>query len=171
MDTPVEQLEHRVRQLEALVSGLQGQIEFLLKINGLELSALRTATNDELLKHYQDSVQLLGIPPSRYPEEVIGRWAEILFQLSEFEFTRLQSVVSHDHTWEPFYHLAIKMMTSLRQRKDFLNNNTLQQLYAFLDKTRRSIRDAAIIMIKKYPDTVPEKARVLIRSEKLESYI
>ena len=153
--------------LEARLSVLERQMAFLLRINGLDLSALREVPDEELLKYYQDAVQLLGLRARQIPPEASERWAELFCQLSEVELVRLQHLVEYDHTWEPFYHLCIRMMTSVRQNRELSSDLGLQQLYAFLEKGRRNVRDAAVIMIKKHPDTLPKKAKILLRDNDL----
>lgn len=163
--------EEELRLLEARISSLEGQVRFLLRINGLELSALRSAPDKELLKYYQDAVQLLGLKSKRYPPEVVERWADLFAQFSEYECTRLQFIVDYEHTWEPFYHLCVRMMTGLRQHKDMATDVGMQHLYAFLELSRKNLRDAAIIMIKKYPDTVPPRAKTLLKGDDLSAYL
>lgn len=155
--------------LEARLSVLERQVKFLLNINGLDLSALRDVSDKELLKYYQDAVQLLGLRARQIPPEAAEHWADLFCQLSEVELVRLQQLVEYDHTWEPFYHLCIRMMTSVRQNKKLHSDVGLQHLYAFLEKGRKNIRDAAIIMIKKHQDTLPNKAKLLLRENDLFS--
>jgi hypothetical protein len=161
-------MDQELALLQARVGKLEKQVEFLLRINGLDLSPLRSVSNEELLKYYRDAVQLLGLTPSQLPPEAIERWAELFLQLSEYEMVRLQGIVDYNHTWEPFYHLAIKMMTSIRQHKDLGSDIGLQHLYATLEKGRRMVRDVAVIMCKRYPDDLPEKAKILLKDGELE---
>lgn len=163
--------DRRFRLLEAQLSRLENQVKFLLHINGLDLSALRTATDAELLQHYQEAVQLLGVPRRALAPEVCERWAPLFVQLSEYELTRLQAIVEYDHTWEPFYHLAVKMMTATRQHKKFASEVTIQHLYAYLEKGRQNMRDAAIIMIKKYPENLPPRAKTLLNDDDLVPHL
>jgi hypothetical protein len=159
------------RELNAKVSDLERQVKFLMQLNGLDLSALRTAPDEELLKYYQDCVQLLGIPPTKYPEQVIGVWAEKLALLSELELTRLQEIVDYEHTWEPFYTLAIRMLTGLRQHKEFGKDPIMQQTYAFLDRSRRNLKEIAVLMIEKYPESLSEKSQALLSADSPENYL
>ena len=89
----------------------------------------------------------------------------ITVELSEFEFVRLQEIVDYEHTWEPFYNLVIRMMTAVRRAKGFMRNGTLKQLYAYLEKGRKSLRDSAVIMIKKSdrPQELPQVAQTLLK--------
>lgn len=155
------------RLLEARISVLERQVQFLLRVNGIDLSELRSVPDEKLLKYYQDAVQLLGLRAKQLPPEVIESWANLFCQISEYETARLQNIVDYEHTWEPFYHLCVRMMTSIRQHKDFAADLGLQHLYGLLDRSRRNLREIAIIMIKKYPDTLPAKARVLLKEETL----
>jgi hypothetical protein len=155
--------DKRLRTLEATVSELTAQVKFLLHVNGINLSALRTSTADDLLKFYQDAVQLLGLRPEQIPPEVVQRWSEIFVQLSEYEVMRLQTVVNYDHTWQPFYQLSLRMMTGLRQNSDFSTSVGMQHLYALLDKGRRNLRDIAVIMIERYPDTLSKQSKLLLQ--------
>jgi hypothetical protein len=155
------------RLLEARIAVLERQVQFLLRINGIELSALRTVSDDKLLKYYRDVVQLLGLSKKQYPPELIEQWAQFFCQLSEFETARLQNIVDYEHTWEPFYHLCVRMMTTVRQHKDFATDLGLQHLYGLLDRSRKNLRDIAIMMIKKYPGTLPARAKVLLKDENI----
>lgn len=155
--------EEQQRLLEARVSLLEKQVQFLLRINGLDLSALRDVPDGELLKYYRDAVQLLGLRGEPFPPEVVERWAQLFCQLSEVEIARLQNIVEYEHTWEPFYHLCVKMLTSLRRNKQFCSDVGLQHLYAFLEKARKSLREIAVVVMKRYPDSLPPKAKVLLK--------
>lgn len=155
------------RLLEARISILEKQVQFLLRVNGIDLSALRDVSDEQLLKYYRDIVQLLGLKRKQYPPEVVEQWAQLFCQLSEFEIARLQNLVDYEHTWEPFYHLCIKMMTTIRQHKDFAVDLGLQHLYGLLEKSRKNLRDIAIIMVDKYPDRLPLKVKTLLKTETL----
>jgi hypothetical protein len=159
--------EQEIRKLEARVVNLESQVAFLLRINGLSLSALRTASDDELLKHYRDAVQLIGLREQQLSPDVCLCWSELFCQLSEFELIRLQGLVDYAHTWEPFYHLCIRMMRVVRHARGFARNGELKHLYAFLEKGRKNLRDAGVIMIQKYPQGVPKMAHVLLKDDPL----
>lgn len=163
--------EQDFRELRAKVSDLERQVKWLMQINGLDLSALRTAPDETLLKYYQDCVQLLGIPPTKYPEQVVGVWSENLALLSELELTRLQEIVGYEHTWEPFYTLTLRILTGLRQNKAFGKDPSMQQTYAFVDRSRRNLREIAVLMIEKYPDSLSEKAQALLNSDDPKNYL
>lgn len=160
-------VKERERLLESRVSVLERQVQFLLRVNGIDLSALRDAPDKQLLKYYRDVVQLLGLRRKQYPTEGIEQWAQLFCQLSEFEIVRLQNIVDYEHTWEPFYHLCVKMTTAVRQRKEFATDRGLQHLYGLLDKARKNLREIAVITIKKYPGKLPPKVKALLKEEKL----
>lgn len=155
------------RLLEARVSVLERQVQFLLRINGIDLSALREVPDKQLLKYYRDVVQLLGLKRKQYPPEVIEQWAQFFCQLSEYETARLQNLVDYEHTWEPFYHLCVRMMTAVRQHKDFAVDVGMQQLYGLLDRSRKNLREIAVMMLKKHPEALPPKAKILLKEETL----
>lgn len=159
------------RLLEARLSKLESQVDFLMKINGLDLSALRTVPDHELLKHYQDAVQLLALPTGKIPAEIAQRWSELFLQFSEYEMIRLQDIVEYEHTWEPIYLLCLRMMTVVRQHKELPSDAGLQQLYAILDRGRMNLRDSAIVMIKRHPETLPARTKVLLKGDDLANYI
>ena len=159
--------EFRIRKLEALVGNLERQVKFLLKINSLDLSALREAPDTELLKYYQDAVTLLGLRKEKLEPEVMSVWGELFIQLSEFEIVRLQEMVEYEHTWEPFYTLCVRMMTVVRQRRNFTKDITLRNLYALLDRGRKNLRDSAMIMIQKYPQNLSQTAKALLKDDSL----
>lgn len=151
--------------LEARLNVLEKQVQFLLKINGLDISELRSATDKALLRIYQDVVHLLAVPSKRIPIETIDKWSELFIKLSEIEFIRIQKIVEYDHTWEPFYQLCVTMLTSIRQQEDFGIDLNLHHVYAVLERGRKNIRDAAVVMMKKYPNTVPARARLILKSD------
>jgi hypothetical protein len=153
--------------LEARISVLERQVQFLLRVNGINLSALRDVSDEQLLKYYRDVVQLLGLRRKQYPPEIIEQWAQFFCQLSEYETARLQNIVDYEHTWEPFYHLCVRMMTTVRQHKKFATDVGMQHLYGLLDRSRKNLREIAIMMIKKYPETLSSKAKVLLKKESL----
>lgn len=161
----MNQINSKLEKLEAKVNNLESQIRFLLQINGLDLSELRTAPDDVLLSLYRDAVQLLGYR-SAYDPEVVKRWAEIFVQLSEYEFIRIQELVDYHHTWEPFYQLCIRTMTSIRQNKDLPTTVGLQHLYALLEKGRKNLRDAAILIVKRSPEKLSPVAETLLKDGK-----
>lgn len=155
------------RLMEARISVLERQVQFLLRVNGIDLSALRNVPDESLLKYYQDAVQLLGLRLHQLPPEVIETWSVLFCQLSEYETARLQNIVNYEHTWEPFYHLCVRMMTAVRQHKDFASDLGLQHLYGLLDRSRKNLREIAIMMIKKYPENLPSRAKALLKDESL----
>ena len=156
-------LQQRLTRLEAQVSSLERLVQFLSQVSGLDLSALRRAETADLLALYQDAVMLLAIPGNQFDEEIFHRWSEVFLQISEFELTKLKEVVKYDHTWQPFYQLCSRMMTTIRQKKDFLTTLTLQHLYAVLDKGRKNMRDAALIMIQNASSEPPPMAKTLLQ--------
>ena len=164
-------MERNFRLLDAKVSNLEKQIEFLLRVNGLDLSKMRNATDEELLGLYQDAAHLLAIVNKGLDLGIVERWSEFFLQLSEYEFTRLQPIVSYEHPWEPFFELCAKMMTHVRQHKQLGESTRIQRLYALLDKGRRNIRDAAVVMCQKYPETLPLKARTLIGDDDITAHL
>ena len=159
------------RVLEARVASLERQVEFLLRINGLDLSGLRDLDDEKLLSLYQDAAHLLAIPPKGFDMEVVERWAEIFLQLSEYEYTRLQSIVDYDHTWEPFYVLCTKLCTRVRTSKLVSTDYQVQQLYAVLNKGLKNIRDVAVVMVRKYPKGISGRTKVLLRGDDLSTII
>ena len=163
MGSKADEAEHNTRLLDARIDGLEKQVAFLLRVNGLDLSHFRSVKDDALLQLYQDAVQLVAVVQRGIALELIDRWAEYFIQLSEYEFTRLQPIVSFDHTWEPFFLLCTKMMTQVRHDPKMPESTRIQQLYALLDKGRKNLRDAAVIMCRKYPGTLTKRGMVMIK--------
>jgi hypothetical protein len=157
--------------LEARIAVLEKQIEFLLRLNGLNLSTFRKATEDQLLQVYRDAVQLLGLSDKRIDLEVVERWSEIFQQISEIEIIRLQPIVEHEHPWEPFYLVCVRMMTEVRTHPKLHMSLRTQQLYALLDKGLRNLRSIGAVMIRKFPENVPEKALILLDGDSLEKHL
>jgi hypothetical protein len=159
--------ETKFRRLEAKIEDLEAQVRFLMQINGIDLSALRTAPDEVILGLYRDAVQLLGLPGRTFDPEVVKRWSELFIQLSEYELIRIQGMVDYDHTWEPFLQLCIRMMTSVRQHEDMATSIGMQHLYALLDRGRKNLRDAAVVMIKRFPDGLTKEAKILLQDDDL----
>lgn len=157
----------KIKRLEAKIDDLEAQVRFLMQINGIDLSALRTAPDEVLLKLYRDAVQMLGLKQQVYDPEVVKKWADIYLQLSEYELVRIQEMVDYVHTWEPFYQLVIRMMTSVRQHKDFATAVGMQQLYSLLERGRKNLRDSAILMIKRFPEDLSYEGQLLLRDDDL----
>ena len=157
----------KIRQLEAKIDDLEAQVRFLMQINGIDLSALRSAPDKVLLKLYRDTVQMLGLKQQVYDPEVAKKWADIFLQLSEYELVRIQEMVAYIHTWEPFYQLVVRMMTSVRQHEDFATTVGLQHLYALLERGRKNLRDSAIMMIKRFPEDLSPEGKLLLRDDDL----
>lgn len=157
----------KIKRLEAKIDDLEAQVRFLMQINGVDLSALRTAPDEVLLKLYRDAVQLLGLAQQIYDPEVVKKWADIFLQLSEYELVRVQEMVDYTHTWEPFYQLVVRMMTSVRQHDEFAGSVGLQHLYALLERGRKNLRDSAIIMIKRFPEDLSYEGKVLLQDDDL----
>jgi|WetSurSiteA1Bulk_404760.scaffolds.fasta_scaffold05869_3 hypothetical protein len=153
----------RISTLESQVSSLERLVQFLMQVNGLDMSALRQASEQDLLQHYQDATFLLAVPPSEIDTEVMKRWAELYIQITEYELTRLKHLVEYDHTWQPFFQGCIRMMTALRQMKEFSTNLDLQSIYGVLDRGRRNLREAAIILIQNAVSEPPPIAQILLK--------
>jgi hypothetical protein len=159
----VGSVDKEQRILEARVTVLEKQVQFLLRINGIDVSALRDATDEELLQHYRAAVQAIGKGRRTKAPQILKQWAELFCQISEFEVARLQGIVNYTHTWEPFYHLCIKLMTAMRQRKEFAVDFQLQQIYGLLDKGRKNLREVALVTMEKYPENLAPKAKILLK--------
>ena len=159
------------RMLEARITALEKQVAFLLRINGLDLSGMRQAKDEDLLKLYQDAAQLTAVIHKGVDLEVIERWSEFFIQLTELEFVRLQKVIDFDHPWEPFFLLCVKMLTQVRQDPKIGESLRLQNLYALLNKGRKNLRDSAVVMCQKYSASVSTQAKVLLKNEDLLAYL
>lgn len=156
-------LAARISTLEAQVSSLERLVQFLMQVNGLDMSALRRATDQELLAYYQDAALLLAVPPTEIDPEVMKRWAEIYIQLSEYELTRVKHLVEYDHPWQPFFQGCLRMMTAVRQTKGFTTTLDLQTLYGVLDRGRRNLREAAVVMIQNASSEPPPMIKTLLK--------
>jgi hypothetical protein len=155
----------------ARLAVLEKQVEFLLKLNGLNLSRFKDADDEELLRVYRDTVQMLGVSDERIPLEHIEQWSEVFLQISEVEVVRLQPIVEIMHTWEPFYLLCQRMMTHVRTHPKLDISLRTQQLYATLDKGIRGLRAIGAIMLKKHPEGLSRKGTVLLHGSDLRPYL
>lgn len=155
--------DDELRKLESKVAVLERQVAFLLQVNGFHLSEMRKIADRELLRLYQDAVQLISVVKGT-ALEVVERWAEIFLQLSEVEMTRLQPIVGFDHTWEPFYLLCTKMMTRVRQSKEIGTSIRVQQLFSLLEKGRQNLRECGVVMCHRFRDSLTDTGRTLIKT-------
>lgn len=153
----------QVRKLESELSVLKQQVAFLLKVNGFHLSEMRKITDENLLRLYQDAVQLIPVLGKGIALEVVERWSELFLQLSEVEMVRLQPIVGFDHTWEPFYLLCTKMMTQVRDSKEIKTSIRVQQLFALLEKGRQALQACGVMMCHRFQDSLTETGKALLR--------
>lgn len=162
--------DDELRKLESKVAVLEKQVAFLLQVNGFHLSEMRKIADQDLLRLYQDAVQLISVIKGT-ALEIIERWAEIFLQLSEVEMTRLQPIIGFDHTWEPFYLLCTKMMTKVRQSKEIGSSIRVQQLFALLEKGRQNLRECGVVMCHRFRDTLTETGKALIKFGDVMEYL
>jgi hypothetical protein len=151
--------------LRARISALEKTVQFLLRLNGMDLSELRNASDGDLHEHYIDAVRTLkGDHPKM---EKATYWADLFVKISEYELLRLRDITGYPHTWEPFYLLCVKYMTFVRKHPRLGKEPPLLRLYALLEKGRASLRDSAIIMLRLSEDKLGPRTRILIKDDEL----
>jgi len=155
---------------------LDEKINFLMRVNGIDVSVLRDASTETLLALYDEAEDFLEIKIRKIRPDVMLQWAEIFLQFSEIEFERLVAPTLQQETWQPFYRLCLSMMKDLRRRKKFQSSLNSQRTYRLLDKARRSLVAAAAVFTKSRasnlgPTRVPNILRIGLRKDTLDRYI
>jgi hypothetical protein len=125
--------------------GIEHKLDFLMYVNGLNVSSLRDSHTEDLLKIYDEVCEFLDLNAYDLPHDQMTEWAKLLLQFTELEFSRLIKPTQDMKPWRPFYQLCIHLMNSLRRKKGFSSHPKMQQTYRLLEKARKGLSQAALI--------------------------
>ena len=152
------------------------RMNFLMRVNGLDISALRDAPIEMLKGFYDEAETFLELNAFGLPYQQMEQWAKVLLQFTEIEYERLVGPTQDLHPWKTFYFLCRHLMRTLRQRKGFATHPRMQQAYRLLDKARKHINQSAMIFEETQaseigPRRVAEIAGFGLSDDSLDRYI
>lgn len=131
-------LKHRLHSIET-------KLDFLMHVNGLDVSQLRDAPTEELLVLYDSVCDALQLDVANTRCREMVRWSGIFLQFTELEFDRLIDPTLDPQPWKPFHKLCVKLSKNLLRRPKFGNSCPMQQTYRLLDKARKHLAQAALV--------------------------
>lgn len=155
---------------------IDNKLDFLMHINGLDVSTLRDADTDTLVSLYDEASDFLDLELDLVPVDQVEQWSIVLMQVTELELERLVAPCQDYEPWKPFHELCRRLLLSLRRRKGFKSNGRMQEVYRMLDKARKSIGQATVVFTEKYASELGPKKRssvfmVEARMDSLDRYI
>jgi hypothetical protein len=135
-----------LKTIKVRLYSIEHKIDFLMHVNGLNVSELRDAKTSVLLAAYDEVTDFLSdVNLSRVPSDQMENWVKVFLQFTEIEYERLVGPTMNMQPWLPFHKLCLGLMNSLRRKKGFSNNPKMQQTYRILDKGRKHIAQAALV--------------------------
>ena len=152
------------------------RMNFLMRVNSLDVSCLRDAKIETLLQIYDEVEEFEDLGDVSIPYTKMNDWAKVFLQFSEIEFQRLVAPTQNLKPWLPFHTLCLKLMRALRRRKGFANHQNMQETYRLLEKSRKSLALAITIFNESQaphlgPETVKRIAPHGLRADSLDRYI
>ena len=123
---------------------LEKRLDFLMRVNDLDVSALRDAPIETLLSAHEQATQTLDNGDTNPPREVMEQWAHVFLQFTECEYGRLADAAVDAHPWKPFSLLCHILMGNLRKKFRFQSSVQQQQTYRLLEKARKNIAQSAL---------------------------
>jgi excisionase family DNA binding protein len=138
-------LKDLVETVHLRLYSIEHKLDFLMYVNGLNVSSLRDSHTEDLLAIYDEVCEFIDLNSFDIPHDKMVEWAKLLLQLTELEFSRLIKPTQDMKPWRPFYQLCVHLMKSLRRKKGFAHHPKMQQAYRLLEKARKGISQAALI--------------------------
>jgi hypothetical protein len=165
-----------LKTIKIRLHGIEHKLDFLMHVNGLDVSSLRDAKIEVLLSAYDEVCEFLHISVYDVPRDQMEEWAKVFLQFTEIEYERLIGPTMDAQPWKPFHNLCRHLMASLRRKKGFSTHPKMQQTYRILDKARKHIAQAAVVFEEVRssqlgPRRVAELARLGIEEDSLDRYI
>ena len=183
----LKEMEHDIRlggaSIRELLKGIRiklhaidRRLDFLMHVNGLDISTLRDMDTDTLIRLYDEVSDFLELNLDRVPPPQIRQWAHILMQITELELDRLVGPCQDLEPWKPFHEMCQRMLISLRTRKRFGVDGTMQETYRLLDKARKSLGQAIVVFTEKHASEIGPRKRsrlfaIEARMDSLDRYI
>jgi hypothetical protein len=134
-----------LKAIKLRLHSMESKLNFLMRINGLDVSALRDAKTPVLVGAYDEVEEFLDLNSHEVPREQMEEWAKLFLQFTELEYQRLIGPTMNDQPWKPFHFLCAHLMRTLRRKKGFGANEKMQQTYRLLDKARKHIAQSAMV--------------------------
>jgi hypothetical protein len=152
------------------------RVNFLMRVNGLDVSCLRDVEISILLGIYDEIEELVETGSNQIEYTKMEEWGRILLQFSEIEFQRLVAPTQNMKPWIPFHQLCLHLMSGLRRKKGFASHQGMQEAYRVLEKARKSLALAITIFNEGQaahlgPQTVKKIAPYGLREDSLDRYI
>lgn len=162
--------------LKVRLHSIDEKVNFLMRVNGVDVSVLRDAPIETLLTLYDEVEEFLDMDTRKIKLPLIEQWAEVFLQFSEIEFDKLVAPTMQQEPWQPFHRLCLEMMKDIRKRKGFQCTLSYQRVYRLLEKARKSLVGAATVFTKSRaanlgPTRVPRVLRTGLRKDTLDRYI
>jgi excisionase family DNA binding protein len=134
-----------LKTIKLRLHSIEHKLDFLMRVNGLDVSALRDAKTEVLLSAYDEVCEFLQVDSFNISWDQMQEWAKIFLQFTELEYERLVGPTMDAQPWKPFQLLCRHLMESLRRKKGFGSHPQMQQTYRLLDKARRHIAQSALV--------------------------
>lgn len=134
-----------LRAVKIRLHSIESKLDFLMHVNGLDVSSLRDSKTDVLLGIYDEVCEFLDVNAQDIPYSEMSRWVGVILQFTEIEYERLVNPTMDMQPWKPFHRLCIHLMNTLRQRKGFSTHQGMQETYRLLDKARKQISASALV--------------------------
>ena len=165
-----------LRTVKIRLRTIEHKLDFLMHVNGLDVSTLRDAKISVLLSAYDEVCEFLQLNSHTVPYTDMPKWAGIFLQFSEIEYERLVGPTMDMQPWKPFHQLCIHFMNTLRQKKGFATHRGMQETYRLLDKARKQISQSALVFEetragKLGPGHVAKIAKFGLTEDSLDRYI
>lgn len=165
-----------VKGIRVRIHAIDQKLDFLMHVNGLNVSMLRDESDKTLMQIYDEACDFLDLDADKIPPKQMEKWAYVIMQITELELDRMIGPCQDFEPWKPFHELCQRMLLSLRRRHKFRSSNDLQQIYRLLDKARKSIAQASVIFTEEHViDIKPERRWALnaieARMDSLDRYI
>jgi len=149
------ELIRRLLFLERTVLRLQDAVNLLYEVNNMSASRFHTMPDTELLQLYNNLLEDLG--ETTWEQKRILSYCEIFAKITEVEIDKLNTLLSVDHAWKPFYELCLKMSRYVVERKDFKTDLHLQYMRDLLYVGRKNLSTVAVLMIEKAAQLGPSR--------------
>ena len=124
---------------------VERRVEFLSYITGVDVTGLRTATDEELVGLYREARLAFKRPFEEISPAEIQKWGETFLQISEEELRRLARRVTTRRPWNAFYLLCGRLQRGLRQKHGFTTSDDCKALYRLLERGRRSLGHSLVL--------------------------
>lgn len=154
-ELPGAELIHEMRLLRAKVERLEASVELLFQTNEMAAGRMSGLNLDELAQLHQ--VISNDLDSSEWPADRMFSYCEIFIRITEEDIDRLNTILGHPHSWEPFYLLLLRISQYLRNLPDLKTSLQLQRIRELLEIGRANMRAVATFFIHASNDASPSK--------------